>query len=946
MNMPTAKMSARRLTGMGAVATLALAVLVFGCVFAATAGPREALKTRTQALQQTVATLPALAQTITVSTTWKQFMSGFYGVYGEPTSITNGDLRDLDGQFAADFNSGFRGVLNLAPHSADWVSMTTAEQPVKSTLSGTHGDSVEMEVSYRLPYTGYVRVLAGSLSAAAPAASIPHGDFFPTINVAVTQQTARKFGLTVGSKVQTAGPQSSPSVPPPTITLKVAAIVAEKQPASAFWKADSSLATPYLNVPVTSPSYWTSGAFALPDESLPVQWDYGIQSLNMQWVLPVNLGSVLGDQAQPLYAALQRLVTVVPALTGPLAIVATSLTVSTGLTQTLGAFIDTANAVDVLLWLLYVSLVVIAAVVLLLAARMIVLRRGTELALRRARGASLFQVSLATGRGAVVSCVPAAVIAGAVAVLLVPGYAAPGGWWPGLAVLVVAVGAPAVLAAWQQRLPRSGRGRAAGGYSRPGQTGLSQPSLGYGALGYGRRGRRRFRIGARLVVEVAAVLAAVAGLAVFRQQGTQPGTGVNFYTSAAPALVAIPAVIVVLRVYPLVLRGLLRGAARGRGATGFLGLAQAARAALTPALPAFALVLAITVAAFAGMVRDAVTRGEISASWQATGADVVVSDIGPVGMIPAAAQRAFAAVPGVQQTAVVSEWPLTTPNGALVTGLVVDPASYAALVASSPTWPAVDPGLLTGGGVLASPQALADFSGGKKTVTLTPDDGGAPVRARVAGTLSGTPALAAGGAFVLMSESLVAHEPLVPLNVMLLDGPGIDTARLTALVSKMVPTAVTVVRSELLGTLTGGTPVQHGAFLLLALALATAAALGLAVMLLQLALGAADREATLARLATMGLGEGQRARLVLLELLPPIIAAAVAAVAAALVLPSIVAPAINLSVFTNSSVGVPLVPDAASFVLPIAGLIVVAAVTLTIEIRARRGVVATLRGGE
>ena len=83
---------------------------------------------------------------------------------------------------------------------------------------------------------------------------------------------------------------------------------------------------------------------------------------------------------------------------------------------------------------------------------------------------------------------------------------------------------------------------------------------------------------------------------------------------------------------------------------------------------------------------------------------------------------------------------------------------------------------------------------------------------------------------------------------------------------------------------------QRGAFLLFALALAVAAGLGLAVMLLQLALGAADREANLARLATMGLGDGQRTRLVLLEVLPAVVAAAVAAVAAALVLPRIVAP--------------------------------------------------------
>lgn len=201
-----------------------------------------------------------------------------------------------------------------------------------------------------------------------------------------------------------------------------------------------------------------------------------------------------------------------------------------------------------------------------------------------------------------------------------------------------------------------------------------------------------------------------------------------------------------------------------------------------------------------------------------------------------------------------------------------------------------------------------------------------------------------------MSDALASRQPAVTPNVMLLNGPGIDTARATALVTRMLPGAGTVTRSEILGSLTGA-PVQRGAFGLFILALVIAAGLGLAVMLLQLALGAADREATLARLATMGLGQGQRARLVLLEVLPAVLAAAVAAVACALLLPRIVAPAINLSVFTGttptgSGVPVPLTPDAASFLLPIAGLVLVAAVTLGIEIRARRGVVATLRGGE
>ena len=180
---------------------------------------------------------------------------------------------------------------------------------------------------------------------------------------------------------------------------------------------------------------------------------------------------------------------------------------------------------------------------------------------------------------------------------------------------------------------------------------------------------------------------------------------------------------------------------------------------------------------------------------------------------------------------------------------------------------------------------------------------------------------------------------------MLLTGGSIDQARLTAVVRRTVPGGVATFRSDILSALTSG-PLQHGAFALFSLAVVVAAILGLAVMLLELALGAPEREATLARLAAMGLGEGQRAWVVALEVLPAVIAAAVAAWACALALPRVLAPDIDLSVFTGSSVTVKLAADVASFAVPLAGLAVLAAVALGIEIRAaRRREAASLRMG-
>ena len=80
----------------------------------------------------------------------------------------------------------------------------------------------------------------------------------------------------------------------------------------------------------------------------------------------------------------------------------------------------------------------------------------------------------------------------------------------------------------------------------------------------------------------------VAGLVVLRDQGLPAGGGINLYLAITPVLVAIPVVVVMLRLYPLAVRGLFAWSARRAGATGFVALSRAARSSLTGVLPAFA----------------------------------------------------------------------------------------------------------------------------------------------------------------------------------------------------------------------------------------------------------------------------------------------------------------------------------------------------------------------
>ena len=179
---------------------------------------------------------------------------------------------------------------------------------------------------------------------------------------------------------------------------------------------------------------------------------------------------------------------------------------------------------------------------------------------------------------------------------------------------------------------------------------------------------------------------------------TQSGT-VDLYASAAPVLVAVLAVIVILRLYQVLLRALARASARRRGVVGFVGLTRASAATVTLALPAITLVLAVTIAAFTGMVREAVARSETAASWQQTGADAAVAAPWTLNtlasVISPSSAASLAEVPGVKRAASVLVVPLSVGGGSVVTGLVVDPASYAALVNSSMGFPPVNPALLT-----------------------------------------------------------------------------------------------------------------------------------------------------------------------------------------------------------------------------------------------------------
>jgi putative ABC transport system permease protein len=433
---------------------------------------------------------------------------------------------------------------------------------------------------------------------------------------------------------------------------------------------------------------------------------------------------------------------------------------------------------------------------------------------------------------------------------------------------------------------------------------------------------------------------------VARQQGV---SGPDLLTSAAPVLVAIPAGVLAVRLYPVLARGLLRAAGLRNGAVAYLGFARAARTSMISALPAFALVLVLAVISFGGMVRSAVSRGEVAASWQ-VGADAVINTASVQPPLSRATERQIAGVPGVQQAAVISLTSGSTGGGTLVALAVVQPRQYAALIADTPG-PSFPAGALlrrAGGRVPAIATPAAASALGAAQVRLAVGLLSQGLNLRVVRTAPAAPALAAASAPALLIVPQWGLRGIAPPpSLMLLAGSGLDGSRLQAVTGKVMPGSIITLRADALSALARA-PLPHGTYVAYAAGALVAVGFGVLALLIWLLLSAAPREAALARLGAMGLSPRQGSWLVLAEALPEIVVAAVAGTACAWALVALVGPDLSLAAFTGSGAGVPIQAEPAILALAAAGLLAVAVATLVGQalITGRRGVTRALRIGD
>ncbi len=869
------------LTGTGSVASVAFALLVFAAVLASLAIPRESVGLRNGALQRVITTSQPADRTVIA-------MAGETSLLDQTGQVLATDIAGIGASLRARLAAGGVPVASDPPA---WEGLTTGFVPVSGAAQAAGYGRPQLELAYRTALDRYGQLVAGRLPVGGSVAGQR-----AVLQAAVTSTTAARLGLRVGTRLN-AGP----------VQLVITGIVRPANPAAAFWTQDPAVARPALLAGTSAqPPYWIGAVFIGPGALPLVESRYGTSEMQVIWVYATALGRLTAGQASGVDTNIASLVSDGATLTAPGIGHEVTLTIDSPVPAILSPFIAGESAAAPVLELLYVSLAVMGAVVVLLGARLVAQRRAVEFTLMRARGAALYQLAWLVLRASALIAAAAGAAAAALAIGLTPGDGDPVAWWLAGSTIAVTLVGPVLISVVPQRVAGP-------------VTGRSSP----------RRAGGRGTAARRIVIETALAALAIGGLVALRNEGISSGSA-GLYTSAAPVLLAIPVAVVVLRCYPPLARELARIAGLSRGVVAFVGLTRATRTPPGTVLPSFALVLVLAMVAFPDMIATSVTRGQVAASWQQVGADAIIS--APAGqVITPALQRQIAAVPGVVSTAAAVQEPATVPTGFELYVMFVDPAQYAAVLdqAPGPRFPLAALSGKAGTAATASPAvatpAAAQLLGTAPTYLTV---GASTIPVRLAGRVGSVPGATTDAVVVLPARALGPNPP--GPDLMLVAGPGLDGARLSAVVARALPGAVVTLRAAVLAALTTA-PVLQAAQTALTQGLATAAGFGALVLLLSLLLTARTREITLAGLATMGLRRWQAQLMLAAETLPPVVAAAIGGVACAWLLAPLVGPALNLAAVSGTGSAIVVTPAAFPLLAAAAGLVLAALVVLAVQ---------------
>jgi len=558
-------------------------------------------------------------------------------------------------------------------------------------------------------------------------------------------------------------------------------------------------------------------------------------------------------------------------------------------------------------------------------------RRRATVALWRARGASIGQVGTAVVGETLLVVLPAAVIGGAIAALLVPGGPAAG---TVAAVALVALVAALLVIATVVPVMR-------------GAVNVAGASRAATATGPGNR--------RRIVFEAALVAGAVAAVWLLRDRsvhatGGSGAVGIDPLVAAAPALAGVAAGLLSMRLVLVPMSVAARAAGSGRGLVLPLALRRATRGGagtvVLLVLLATAMIGAFSSAALVQLERsaDAVSWHDVGAPFRLTAHGSLPAALDPSQAGAQAASGAYRATIGAGS------------SGVRLVLLALDPAAYADLVRGLPVDPAVPPELLgpadaASGGILpalVSTSLVASGADVRVGGTFSVVVDGRQTTIRPVAIADAYPTLAPGTAWVVVSRPQLEAVRRARLDTtdLFVAGPDALAGPLRDLVDQAATGAVVISRTEEAGAVRDSPIVRTvgSAVTIAALIAAGYAALAVAA---GLALASAARTGETAILRTFGLSRRDAIGLVVAEHGPIVALAFGVGIAIGLGLFLVLRPGLGLAGIVGSNLDVPLAVEPVHLVLLLALVVIIASVGIALgaAIQRRALLAAAVRRG-
>lgn len=710
---------------------------------------------------------------------------------------------------------------------------------------------------------------------------------WPVLEGALSVAAAEGFGVEVGDRILLGLDPTDPLAGgghSDRIAIALVGIYELAAPDDPYWFEDGSLVRPslravsadlvYLHAPILLAEASYTPLIRLTETSeLPMRYT---------WRYFVDAARLDGERLDGVAADLRRLDGVfaaTPGAAGP----ARGTQLRSGLSALVGEFRARWRSAEAILLVVAIGPACVAAAAIALVALMAAQRRRATVLLWRGRGASAEQVVAAFGIEALALVGPAAIL-GAVgaAVLiqdapLVPTAVAAG--VIGLGALVMLVGS-----SW-----------------------AAQPGQRDAAAHAGRPSQRR------LAIEALIVGLAIVGAILLRDRGlsSAAGGGADPFVAAVPALVALAAGLLAMRLFPLPVGLLGRLAAPGRGLVAVLGLRRAVRAGVA-ARVLLVLLATASIGAFSSAALIHLDRAAEAAGWHDVGAEFRLADAD--GVLPSRLDPA--ALPGVEVAAGahLARTALAA-RGLRVDLLAVDAVAYQEVVADTegdprlpaellaapdPPLPAIVSRLLAAG---RDPIALGDsfelVVNGRRT-TL-----------RAVEFRDAFPTLEPGSAFVVVSrDHLVAtmQNAHLPATTAFLRAPEAAAPRIREALEQRWSTVSLDGRAERTAAIRTS-PVTEAVRTGVFVAVAVAAAYAALAVAASIALAGLARAGEVAHLRTFGLTVRQAAALIAVEHGPSVLVAFAAGVALGLGLFVALRPGLGLESLAGTSLDIPIAVD-------------------------------------